>query len=106
MQVYMSADNKTVTTGNEPVICDGVYAVVFVADVTARSEIHLHRFLWRRFSYFILASVLDVIADDNAERWRFVSVNAAVHVSLPSKHESFTHCWFNVGPASTSLAQH
>ena len=26
--------------------------------------------------------------------------------SNPSKHESLTHCWFNVGPPTTTLAQH
>ena len=24
----------------------------------------------------------------------------------PSKHETFTQCWYNVGPSSTTLAQH
>ena len=26
--------------------------------------------------------------------------------TMPSEHETLSHCWFNVGPPSTTLAQH
>ena len=39
------------------------------------------------------------------EKYFFFFVNKSAHWCL-SKHETLSHCWFNVGPPSTTLAQH
>ena len=35
-----------------------------------------------------------------------VDADPGIWSRLPSKHETFTQCWFNVWPPSTTLAQH
>ena len=39
-------------------------------------------------------------------RWSVCYEGEVWAVSHTSKHETFTRCWLNVGPASTTLAQH
>ena len=38
--------------------------------------------------------------------WGCAAPHKINQVRYPSRHERLSHCWFNVGPPSTTLAQH
>ena len=61
-------------------------------------------------SFRIRHTVLYFMNRSDSTFWHihcYISARIFIYISTaPSKHETLTRCWFNVGPASQTLAQH